>query len=72
MGVKQVERRFCDFCDKEAASAPCCLCHKDFCYAHGDTYRPGDLSLLRRLLALCDVCRGALAKKLSARLEAVE
>ena len=65
MAVKQVERRICDFCDYEASADPCLLCHKDFCYDHGDTYRMEDRRAKRPRFALCNACANDLAAKLS-------
>ena len=65
MAVKQVERRICDYCDKEASSTPCCLCRKDFCYAHGNFYRPMYPDHHRPKFDLCDVCAKEFAAKLS-------
>ena len=64
MAVKQVERRMCDFCNHEASPAPCLLCHKDFCYDHGDTYRIADRQAKRPRFDLCDECASDLAAKL--------
>ena len=65
MAVKQVERRFCDFCNHEASANPCLLCHKDVCYDHGDTYRPGDRQAKRPRFDLCDECAKDVVAKLS-------
>ena len=65
MAVKQVERRICDYCDKEAYSNPCCLCRKDFCYAHGSFYMPADAGDHRSRFDLCDVCVKEFAAKVS-------
>ena len=70
MAVKQVERRICDYCDKDAAHSPCCLCHKDFCYSHGDGYRPGDWQARHLQIHLCDGCAGAFDAKLVVMLPA--
>ena len=66
MAVKQVERRICDFCDKEAALDPCEICGKDFCYDHGDRYSPMDRGNTGRpRFAVCDHCANDLAAKLA-------
>ena len=65
MAVKQVERRICDFCELEAVASPCLLCHKDFCYDHGDIYIRGDRQGKHPRLAFCDECADDLAAKLS-------
>ena len=66
MAIKLVERRICDFCERqEASSFPCCLCHKDFCYAHGDSYTPGDRIQNRIRIDLCHDCAEDFAAKLA-------
>jgi hypothetical protein len=73
MAVKSVERRICDFCDRQASINPCCLCHKDWCYDHGDAYRPSDRNAGRpQRFAFCDVCAKDLAAKHSEVLKAGE
>ena len=70
MAIKQVERRICDFCEREASMEPCCLCHKDFCYSHGIAYRPVDREVGRpRGFPLCDDCAKDVAEKLGAVLK---
>ena len=70
MAVKQVERRMCDFCEeREASYSPCCLCHKDFCYEHGDSYTPGDRIHNRTKFDLCHGCAKDFAAKLAVVME---
>jgi hypothetical protein len=70
MAVKQVERRICDSCEREVSNEPCCLCHKDFCYSHGDIYRPGSWQKGRpKSFALCDDCTKDVVEKLGAVLK---
>ena len=69
MAVKQVARRICDFCDKEANAKTCVLCHKDFCFDHGDVYRPIDHESGRNRFDFCDVCAKVLAAATRALLE---
>lgn len=56
MAIETVRCRICDFCKDEAVGQSCILCHKDFCFRHGDRYTPGDRTPLRHRLALCDIC----------------
>ena len=72
MAIIQVERRICDVCDEEAHAAPCLLCRKDFCYAHGDRYGVGNWEAKRPGFDLCDECANDLAAKLSASLKEPE
>lgn len=65
MAVKQVERRICDYCDREAHVDACLLCHKDFCFDHGDTYNTGDRYRSRPKFDLCDDCAKDIAAKLT-------
>ena len=62
MAIKQVKRRICDFCEQEAHADPCLLCHKDFCYDHGDTYRIRDWEAKRPRFDLCDECANDLLR----------
>ena len=65
MAIKLVETRICDFCHWEACCHPCCLCSKDFCWAHGSLYRPEDPVDGRPRFDLCDVCAKEFAAKLA-------
>ena len=72
MAVKQVERRICDFCDKEAVLDPCEICGKDFCYDHGDRYNPMERQARRPRFKVCDDCASDIVSKLETLLKAGE
>ena len=72
MAIKQVQRRICDFCDKDASGEPCDFCHQDFCYSHGERYRAMDQEHSRPIFSFCDACARDLFAKLRAGSKAGE